>query len=225
MKKTLFILIFLLSGCGYTVLSMNKIEPKKSVLDIPGNNKIYTSEIGETIVSKRILYEYDLLILKNATVGKAWWLTEPSTLQPGEYIGLFQDSKYHYFIKGNSGLAVSKTNPEDMKFAICEYLNCSGLRIFELNNKPVFELRKKTIEDNPNFVQEIIYTGRSNSIINFSYREFRNDLISPAFSQNLQYDLSTDRIIGFKNVRIEVIEATNTTLKYKVLASFPNILD
>jgi hypothetical protein len=36
--------------------------------------------------------------------------------------------------------------------------------------------------------------------------------------------LSTEQTIGFKTVRIEVIEATNTRIKYKVLASFPDSL-
>jgi hypothetical protein len=42
------------------------------------------------------------------------------------------------------------------------------------------------------------------------------------FSQEIQYDLADGNIIGFKGVRIEVIEAANTQIKYRVLASFPD---
>ena len=41
-----------------------------------------------------------------------------------------------------------------------------------------------------------------------------------AFTQEVQYDLKESKIIGFKNVRIEVIEATNSSITYKVLKAF-----
>ena len=45
----------------------------------------------------------------------------------------------------------------------------------------------------------------------------------PAFAQEVQYDLGEDSVIGFKGVRIEVVEATNRLLTYKVLTSFPDM--
>jgi len=44
------------------------------------------------------------------------------------------------------------------------------------------------------------------------------------FSQEVLYDLSEGNIIGFKGARIEIIEATNFNLKYKVIKSFPEYL-
>ena len=41
-----------------------------------------------------------------------------------------------------------------------------------------------------------------------------------AFSQEVQYDLEESNVIGFKSVRIEVIEATNSRIQYKVLQPF-----
>ena len=39
------------------------------------------------------------------------------------------------------------------------------------------------------------------------------------------YDLSTAQTFCFKSVRIKVIEATNTRIRYEVLASFPESLE
>ena len=39
----------------------------------------------------------------------------------------------------------------------------------------------------------------------------------PAFSQELKYDISQGKEIGYKSARFEIIKATNTELTYKVL--------
>jgi hypothetical protein len=66
--------------------------------------------------------------------------------------------------------------------------------------------------------QELIYTGRSGNTINVSYREYLQDFVRPAFFQELRYDLSQSDIIVFRNYRIQVLEANNEFMRYKVLA-------
>ena len=53
------------------------------------------------------------------------------------------------------------------------------------------------------------------------YREFVAGYVRAPYTQDVQYDLSTDHTIGFKGARIEVLEATNTMLRYRVIQSFP----
>ena len=72
----------------------------------------------------------------------------------------------------------------------------------------------------PSFVQEFIYNGRYEDNLKFIYREFSDDLARPAFTQEVQYDLGAGNQIGFKNLLIEVINATNTNISYKVIQSF-----
>lgn len=70
------------------------------------------------------------------------------------------------------------------------------------------------------FKQEFIYNGKVDNSIKFIYREYIRDMARPAFNQELQYDLNDGNIIGFKGLRIEVIEATNTKISYKILNNF-----
>jgi hypothetical protein len=42
-----------------------------------------------------------------------------------------------------------------------------------------------------------------------------------AFSQDVQYDLGEGKVVGFKSAGIEIIDATNTAITYRVLAHFP----
>jgi len=64
--------------------------------------------------------------------------------------------------------------------------------------------------------QELLYNGRTRDTIKIAYREFKDDMARPAFYQDLNYDLSESRIIGFRDIKIEVIEATNTDIKFMV---------
>ncbi|CAN0578165.1 unnamed protein product, partial [Laminaria digitata] len=76
----------------------------------------------------------------------------------------------------------------------------------------------------PDFVQELIYSGRVGDTIKFLYREFGSGYIRAAYSQEAQYDLSISNIIKFKDAEIEVIEATNSKLVYRVITHFTDLM-
>jgi hypothetical protein len=58
----------------------------------------------------------------------------------------------------------------------------------------------------------------SQNTLTLVYREFKDNLARPAFTQELKYDLSQNRIIGYKGARFEVVDAGNTMITYKVLS-------
>jgi hypothetical protein len=68
--------------------------------------------------------------------------------------------------------------------------------------------------------QTLIYSGRIGNRITLGYREFNRDMARPAFNNDVAYDLNESRILGYKGARIEVIEASNTEITYKVLSDF-----
>ncbi|MFT5635792.1 MAG: hypothetical protein ACI89T_001246 [Cognaticolwellia sp.] len=79
---------------------------------------------------------------------------------------------------------------------------------------------KMAIKGKYNFVQEIIYNGRSGDNVKFVYRELSESLIKPIFFQELEYDISQSQIVNFKNVSIEVVNATNTDINYRLISNF-----
>ncbi|MGA0604905.1 hypothetical protein ACO2Q0_02810 [Phenylobacterium sp. VNQ135] len=83
-----------------------------------------------------------------------------------------------------------------------------------------FVVTDLTRVDPANFRQELLYQGKSGNTLKISYREFSADLARPAFSQDLTFDLSEGSTIGTKGARLEVIEATNTSIKYRLLQPF-----
>lgn len=66
------------------------------------------------------------------------------------------------------------------------------------------------------FRQELIYLGRSGDELSFKYREFSGNLARPAFSADLKYDLSDSEVLGYRGARIEVIDAGNQEIQYRV---------
>lgn len=72
------------------------------------------------------------------------------------------------------------------------------------------------------YKKELVYNGRLENYIKVIYREYLNNWARPAFTQELQYDLNESNVIGFQGARIEILEATNTKITYKVLSHFPD---
>jgi hypothetical protein len=64
--------------------------------------------------------------------------------------------------------------------------------------------------------KELLYNGKSGKTIKVTYREFVDSMARPAFYQNLEYDLAESRDIGFRDIRITVIEATNSFIRFVV---------
>lgn len=99
-------------------------------------------------------------------------------------------------------------------------------------DKSLCTLVQTTVEDNQNFEQTLVYLGRSGNTIKFAYREFIYDMARPAFTTDISYDLSENivdvngeksTVVGFKDARLKIIEATNTSIKYILLNNFGGV--
>lgn len=70
------------------------------------------------------------------------------------------------------------------------------------------------------FQQTIAYDGRSGDILKFNYAEFTGGFAREAFSREFQVDLSEGNVAAYKGAIIEVVDATNIQIKYKVIRNF-----
>lgn len=66
--------------------------------------------------------------------------------------------------------------------------------------------------------RELLYSGRSGSTVEITYREFRGGMAAQPFYQNLKYDLAASRQIRFQNFTIDVIAADNQSIRYKIVS-------
>lgn len=103
----------------------------------------------------------------------------------------------------------------DGKLCVITVFNAKGCAPFE---QPVTKEVDSLSEDS--FQQTLIYSGRVGNKINIGYREFSSSQARPAFNNDVEYDLNESKTIGYKGALLEVIEATNQFIKYKVMKNF-----
>jgi hypothetical protein len=85
-------------------------------------------------------------------------------------------------------------------------------------DRPLFK-ESTDIRTQPNgFAGELIYSGLAGQTIKMIYREYKGDVARPAFAQELQYDLSQSREVAFRSIRLEVLNATNSEIEFRVLS-------
>ena len=234
-----------LTGCAGPVLISD--YRKQVGFDYPSLNVAVEKGLGESLVHKGIRTEIESIEISKLTVfnkkeGESSMLTCGMAVRPGTYfkVGNYQINNDNTDCYGPTQFTLSRSDgkasimcPGSMHAGtICIHENGAIYlkRIgFMSSVFPTVRLRqgkdnihkvKKVLETPSFFLQELLYNGRVNNQLKFTYREFAQDKIRPAFTQEVQYDLSESNTIGFRSLRIEVLDATNTKIRYKILSNF-----
>ncbi|MFM0663812.1 hypothetical protein [Paraburkholderia sediminicola] len=150
------------------------------------------------------------------------------TLYPGYYVKQGQDDTGEYFLPGGGDEAgrVEKAALADPWKSVMARKSDGVLCVVTVFNVAAcgddtsFEHRKLSIYGHDSFQQTLIYSGRVGNKINIGYREFSNNMARPAFNNNVEYDLSESAIIGYKGAQLEVLDATNQYIRYRVIKNF-----
>ncbi len=202
------------------------------------NYKPVTVEVSEPMLNEIVLRSVGEEMLKQGQLSLVDILrvTEPIkpalaiTITPGIYRQIGSDNEAIYFdsrigaedagaVKGWLGdfpgtLMLRKNTRELCAIGDDNSYRCAG------GVSGGFSLEKITVVSESKIQQTLIYSGKVGSRIRLGYREFSNNLARPAFSNDVEYDLLESSIIGYKGAQIQVIEATNQHIKYKVVQNF-----
>jgi len=69
------------------------------------------------------------------------------------------------------------------------------------------------------FISELVYTGKEKETVFLHYREYTGaGLARSPFFQQLRYDIEKTSIIKFKSLSIEVLNATNESILFRILS-------
>ena len=222
---TIIGLVFLLAGCAGA--PVKTYSPQPQVVNIPELNTEADAEIGQTIVSKAFRRVYPAISLPNeviegrfGTLGKirihAGILYLYSEDENGKY---YRDPRAEWggFDVWNPAVGGIFVPRDSAKPPVNFHLN--PVTGFDLGKMPSEGITHTTYEASGRdaFKRELVYAGVSQNTISILYREFQNDFARPAFSQELKYDLAQGNEIGFRGARFQVLKATNTSIRYKVL--------
>lgn len=94
------------------------------------------------------------------------------------------------------------------------------------NERPVsppigYERMQEIVPGDNSYKYELLYQGVSKQTLRLAYREYFQSLARPAFYQELTYDIDElPTEVTFRGVRIEVLEAGNSGIRYRVLSGF-----
>lgn len=208
-----------LAGCAAPV---RNYAPASKDISEPPVGLIVVSNVGDDMLKQGRYSEHDALVL--AAEAKISWAY---TMSPGIYLKQGQNQGNQYFIPGPApdGGHVEKAAFADPWKAIMVRAAEPGACVVTVFNVFVCSPATYTLEKRPvltqnSFQQTLIYSGKSGSKINVGYREFSNNAARPAFSNNVEYDLQESKLIGYKGAQLEVIEATNQFIRYRVIRNF-----
>jgi len=207
---------------------------KKEIIKIPAIGNTSETRVGDSMISTILMIIVPTLILENDVVyeeTESNW-NEKFTVLKGKLPLAMENSTGRIFSKEN-WVHYDSTDPSNKVFMGGIYLNNDNSqlpKIYYIEGNSTRSLFTKELPSNINgkiedsrefsdvsFKRELVYSGRSGNTITILYREFMNDMARPAFTQEIKYDISSTKIIGYKNAKFEVIDADNVSIKYKTL--------
>ena len=106
------------------------------------------------------------------------------------------------------------------KYKLCQ--TAGGMSAYCIKNlsEDDVEAGETFVYSKNSFQQTIAYDGKSGNILKFNYAEFTDGFAREAFSREFQVDLSEGQVAAYKGAIIEIIEATNMQIKYRVIRNF-----
>ena len=224
-----FVTIIILSGgCATT---SPPYYPVTTTIKTPQEGVVTRSELGDTLMIHTIKEEYDAIAIEGsreynvclyklrinsqtAFAGARSETGEPVFYADAGRKGLGAGD----FYEGGPKVRIEPSTKNRNELMLND-AQCGGPQPL-LNT---YRRIKTSKLDSPGFSQELIYNGRVDNYVKFIYREFRNQMARSAFTQEVQYDLGLSSEIGFKGVRIEIIDATNSEITYRVENHFEGL--
>ncbi len=213
-------LIATLAGCASPKYNYS---PNSIAISEPPIGSVTMSRIGDTMLRQGKYREHDALNLR--AIREISWAY---TLHPGYYLKDGEDeiSEYYSPARTEDGGRIEKAMMADPWKSVMAKKSSPELCVVTVFNAYVckvvqdIERTKRPVLAQDAFQQTLIYNGRVGSKINIGYREFSNSTARPAFNNNVEYDLTESSRIGYKGADIEVLEATNQHIKFKMLRNF-----
>lgn len=223
MHKHLLAILGALAATACVSPQYNYVAPSDQ-FSRPPLNETVTVSVGEEMLSQGNMVYQDGIAIDERTAISGY------TLHGGFYPQVGQDSEttFHSFHMGNAPGEVGTLSQNvfmDPAQTIQAALGGSQICVVTAFNMRTcrdrpFERTQRIVANTNSFQQTLLYSGRVGDKVNISYREFSGNVARPAFSNDVEYDLSSSSELAYRGARIEVIEATNSSITYRVLSNF-----
>ena len=215
--------ILTLGGCASPTFNY---APPITQISFPKIGAESSVNVGDTLVSQGSFSEHDAIQV-HESIGLG--LLNAYTITKGIFLKIGEQNDIEYYSINNNfdgGGVLEKSALADPTKAVQAYKNenrICGISVFNgyvCSSSGRYTRIKHPVASPNAFQQSIIYSGKVGNRIKFGYREFSGNTARPAFNNDVDYDLGESKIVGYKGARIEVIDATNESIRYKLLSNF-----
>lgn len=240
---SLVFVLFLVSCATASYINLNTEE----YISFPEKNEIISARLGDKLVEKAVRESGPAILIKSDAVieedsifrctwhskttqehfitdlGNGFFAAGPFDLDRREADGTVA-FPCNFSVQWKICFRADTKDPEILKnvvnlrpekFGFFAFGECTN----ELANSDI-DIVTKTRERDTNFKQEFVYNGRIGNELKFIYREYKSNLARPAFTQELVYDLGISEEIGFRDLKLKIISASNLDIQYEVISNF-----
>jgi phospholipase/lecithinase/hemolysin len=221
------------SGCA---MMSARYEPKRIDLNVPRVDIVNVAQVGDSLLFQGNYSEHDAIHVQSeigvgtlSAIGAGIFASY--TIRPGFYTKEGENEVAEFFrpsTYGNGGEILKNPLADSWKW-VQAYKDRNTICIVTMLNLAVcthnaaFKRTRQPIATPNSLQQSLIYSGKMANKVKIGYREFSGNLARPAFNNDVEYDLTESSVIGYKGARIQVIEATNEFIRYRVIRSFNSV--
>lgn len=199
-------------------------SPVRQEISEPALGSINTTSIGDVLVRQGAYIEHDAIQVTTSISAGLY------TIHPGIYLKTGDAPGQELFFPGgsNPGRVTKSAFADDWSYVIIKKENPPRICVLTSYNSAIttcsaaggYTRTKVESQVANSFQQTLIYNGKVGNKLNIGYREFSNSLARPAFNNNVEYDLSEGSLIRYKGAELQIIEATNQYLRFKLIKNF-----
>ncbi|WP_280539986.1 hypothetical protein [Chromohalobacter sp. 11-W] len=216
--KNLLAVVSMMMLVGCTSVAYNGGGNVVDRVSYPKVGEVVTAQVGDHLVEKGSLVKEGVLKVNQRVDGFLYDIPAQAYRQVGA------DSENDFY--GSVGVtrnpladpvqALAVAKEDDAQVCVISTFGASNCY-----NANYDKTSRLSVSDD-GFKQTLIYNGRVGDRINIGYREFSNNSARPAFNNEVEYDLSSSHRIGYKGASIEVLEAGNNSITYRLISNFPD---
>lgn len=225
MKKLVIVGGFSLGLVGCATPAYNYQATSKNISK-PPLGSLNTAYVGDKMLEQGYVVDREALsVPENTRVSFAYTLTSGNFLKTGEnaqgqYFQTINNIENGGFVQKNPIADPYKSVMlgADGKLCVITVFNAKSCTATHQAS-----IKKVSISSDNSFQQTLIYSGKVGNKINVGYREFSSNIARPAFNNDVEYDLNESKQIGYKGALLEVVDANNQSITYKVLKNFNKV--
>lgn len=208
--------VFMLSACVSNPVSITPIQ-RPGFSKIPKQNMKLQASVGDTVYEEsnyveriiaKVIMPVQVRFMVTGTIqDEKLVLSNVNGRQLYCGSALFSDSRIQ------SICLIDKDN--NQYFEAIQWVNTAGDGEETLKQPVHYTIDEEMISG---YKQELLYQGRTANSVNMQYREYAGNLVRPAFSQTVTYDLDKDASTSasFRGLGITIYEAGNNGISYSV---------